>query len=587
MTALPIADKATVREQARLIARRHRGELLFMLALYGVASVCGLAGPFIIGQFVNLAKTPHRLTNHRIDVLVLELLISTVAAAGFQFLGRRRSYILGERIFAELRENFLEAVLGLPLVVVERAGTGDLLSRTTNDIEAISRTVRFAAPEWLVAIVQAVLTLIAMVIVSPLCAVAGLISVPFLFFSTRRYLRYAAPGYRRERISYATMSGTVAETAEGARTVDALRLGRRQRERVDSNIRESFYSEMYTLILRMRWFPVVESSFGLSIAATLAWGGWLAIYHPSLVTIGAATTVTLYVVQLNDPLDRIISWLDELQVGQTSLARLIGVAVVNDDRPSEGREPTSDVITVRDVRYAYREGHDVLHGIDLVIRPGERLAMVGPSGAGKSTLGRLIAGIDAPRTGAVLVGDVALSSMPLEMLRRHVALVTQEHHIFIGSVRENLALARPSSSDDEIRRALSAVDALEWVESLPEGLTTELGTTGYPVTPAQAQQLALARLVLADPHTLVLDEATALLDPRAARHLERSLSAVLEGRTVIAIAHRLHTAHDADRVAVVIDGLIAELGTHEELLEHGGEYAALWHSWRNEPTAAS
>jgi ABC-type multidrug transport system fused ATPase/permease subunit len=221
------------------------------------------------------------------------------------------------------------------------------------------------------------------------------------------------------------------------------------------------------------------------------------------------------------------------------------------------------------------------------VRPGERLAIVGPSGAGKSTIGRLIAGIDAPRSGSVRVGDVEVAQMPLANLRRHVSLVTQEHHIFIGSVRDNLALARPESSDAQIEEALDAVDALEWVRLLPEGMNTELGTTGYPISPAQAQQLALARLVLSDPHTLVLDEATALLDPRAARHLEHSLSAVLEGRTVIAIAHRLHTAHDADRVCVVIDGVVAEIGTHDELVALNGEYAALWHSWRNEKPTAS
>jgi ABC-type multidrug transport system fused ATPase/permease subunit len=186
-----------------------------------------------------------------------------------------------------------------------------------------------------------------------------------------------------------------------------------------------------------------------------------------------------------------------------------------------------------------------------------------------------------------MVGDVPLAAMPLDMLRRHVALVTQEHHIFIGSVRENLALAKPSATLREVEEALTAVDAMDWVRALPDGVDTELGTTGFALTPAQAQQLALARLVLADPHTLVLDEATALLDPRAARHLERSLSAVLHGRTVIAIAHRLHTAHDADRVAVVVDGKIVELGSHDELLAKNGEYAALWRSWRNETTSAS
>jgi ABC-type multidrug transport system fused ATPase/permease subunit len=576
---LPVADTATVRTYAKRLIRQHRSKLVRMLSLYALAAVMALIPAYIIGAITNFAAD-HQLTAHRITLYVGILFVSSIFYAGLSFFARRRSYLLGETVFAQLREEFLESVLALPLVEVERAGTGDLLSRTTNDIEALSRTVRFAMPEWLVAVVQALLTLIAMTIVSPLATVASLVSLPILFFSTRYYLRYATPGYRRERMSYATMSGSVSETAEGARTVDAHRLANRQAKRIEGNIRESFYSEMYTLLMRMVWFPTIESAFALAVATTLAWSGWLALHHD--ITIGAATTVTLYVVQINDPIDRIVSWLDELQVGQTSLARLVGVSVVHDDRPTEGVEPKNETITMNEVRYAYRPGFDVLNGLSLTIRPGERLAIVGPSGAGKSTIGRLLAGIDAPGSGSVMVGDVALASMPLPMLRRHVALVTQEHHIFIGTVRENLALAKPEATDDEIVRALGAVDALEWVQTLPEGILTELGTTGYQVSPAQAQQLALARLVLSDPHTLVLDEATAMLDPRAARHLERSLVAVLRGRTVVAIAHRLHTAHDADRVCVVIDGKIAELGTHDELVALNGEYASLWSSWRNE-----
>ncbi len=584
MSQLPVADTATVRAYAQRLIRQHRSRLVRMLSLYALAAFMALIPAYVIGEITNYAAD-HQLTSHRITIDVAILFVSSILYAGLSFLARRRSYLLGETVFAQLREEFLESVLALPLVEVERAGTGDLLSRTTNDIEALSRTVRFAMPEWLVAIVQALLTLIAMTIVSPLATVASLVSLPILFFSTRYYLHYATPGYRRERMSYATMSGSVSETAEGARTVDAHRLGTRQGKRIESNIRESFYSEMYTLLMRMVWFPTIESAFALAVATTLAWSGWLALHHD--ITIGAATTVTLYVVQINDPIDRIVSWLDELQVGQTSLARLVGVSVVRDDRPTEGVEPSNETITMNDVRYAYRPGFDVLNGLSLTIRPGERLAIVGPSGAGKSTIGRLLAGIDAPRSGSVMVGDVALASMPLPMLRRHVALVTQEHHIFIGTVRENLALAKPEAGEDEIMRALDAVDALEWVEALPDGILTELGTTGYQVSPAQAQQLALARLVLSDPHTLVLDEATAMLDPRAARHLERSLVAVLRGRTVVAIAHRLHTAHDADRVCVVIDGRIAELGTHDELVALNGEYASLWSSWRNEKPGAS
>jgi ATP-binding cassette subfamily C protein len=160
-----------------------------------------------------------------------------------------------------------------------------------------------------------------------------------------------------------------------------------------------------------------------------------------------------------------------------------------------------------------------------------------------------------------------------------VALVNQEHHVFVGSLRDNLRLARAGADDPELWEALEAVDADDWARGLDDGLDTEVGSGGAALTPAQAQQVALARLVLADPHTLVLDEATSLLDPRAARHLERSLARVLDGRTVVAIAHRLHTAHDADVIAVVEDGRISEFGSHHQLVEADGAYAALWRSW--------
>ena len=194
----------------------------------------------------------------------------------------------------------------------------------------------------------------------------------------------------------------------------------------------------------------------------------------------------------------------------------------------------------------------------------------------------MLAGIHPPTAGSVRSGGVRLVDLPLEDLRREVALVTQEHHVFVGTLADNLRLARVDASDAELRDALDAVDARGWAESLPDGLETTVGSGGHVLTPAQAQQVALARLVLLDPHTLVLDEATSLLDPRAARHLERSLDAVLAGRTVVAIAHRLHTAHDADRVAVVDGGRITEIGPHDELVAAGGDYARLWHSWQQE-----
>ncbi len=221
----------------------------------------------------------------------------------------------------------------------------------------------------------------------------------------------------------------------------------------------------------------------------------------------------------------------------------------------------------------------MLHGVDFRPRVGERIAIVGPSGSGKSTLGRLLAGINGPRTGSVRIGGVDLIKLPLEQLREEVALVTQEHHVFVGSVRDNIVLGRETAGDEAVWAALDAVGSADWVRRLPEALDTRVGSGNLALTPAQAQQVAMARLVIADPHTLVLDEATSLIDPRTARTLEGSVHALLVGRTVIAIAHRLHTAHDADRVAVVIDGRIVEFGSHDELVDQDGEYAALWRAW--------
>ncbi|MGH8968661.1 MAG: ABC transporter ATP-binding protein, partial [Actinomycetes bacterium] len=358
-----------------------------------------------------------------------------------------------------------------------------------------------------------------------------------------------------------------------------LGLGRRRTRRMEADLAEAHAAERYTLRLRTVWFPTMELAYALPVAVSLVWGGWLvSAGHASLAQV---TAVTLYAVQVVDPVDRLISWLDEVQVGATALARILGVEIVPDDRVATDDVPGDEHLVASDVRFAYREGRDVLHGIDLDVVPGERLAVVGPSGAGKSTLGRLLAGVHPARTGTVTVGGVALVDLPLDDLRGHVVLVTQEHHVFVGTVADNLLLARPHADEGDLHAALAAVDALDWVRALPDGLATEVGSGGVPVTPAQAQQLALARLVLADPHTLVLDEATSLLDHRAARHLERSLAGVLHGRTVVAIAHRLHTAHDADRVAVMADGVVTELGSHDELMASGGSYAALWESWQS------
>ncbi|MCX7522829.1 ABC transporter ATP-binding protein [Microbacterium sp. STN6] len=573
---LPIASTRTVRTTAARLIREHRGGLALVLVLHGLAAVGGLAGPWLIGIVID-GVTTGGLSMTAINVIALVLLAAITAQSLLTRYAQKQSMTLGEWVFAELRAQFMATVARLPLSTVESAGTGDLLSRTTNDVESVAQTVRFGVPRILVASITAVLTIVAAFLVNPAVAVAMFIGTPLLVFSTRWYLRRSGPGYQRQLASYAQLGGIINETVEGVRTIEALSLASAQRRKIDAALGERRASERYTLGLRSWWFPATDISFLFPVVAVLAWGAWLA--SSGTASIGQVAAVALYAMQLVSPVDELIRWMDEIQVGVTALSRIIGVGDVPPDRTPTGEQPADEHVLADDVRFSYRSGTEVLHGVTLDLAVGERLAIVGPSGSGKSTLARLITGINEPTSGAVTVGGVRLVDLPLEELRRHVALVTQEHHVFVGTIGENLRLAAPGASVYQLERALRVVDAWEWVRRMPHGLDTGVGSGGVVLTPAQAQQIALARLVLLDPHTLVLDEATSLLDPTAARDLERAMSRVLEGRTVIAIAHRLHTAHDADRIAVVGDGQIQELGSHDELVAAGGQYAALWNSW--------
>ncbi|MET8195530.1 ABC transporter ATP-binding protein [Micromonospora sp. NPDC005686] len=577
--ALPVADGAQVRRYARELIRRHPRGLAAVLGLHALAAGAGLVTPRLLGDLVEgISQGIAATTVDRVVAAIAAFVVVQAVLVRFAHLASAR---LGERVLAELREEFVDRVLALPLATVERAGTGDLLTRTSRDVAALSRTVRFAGPETLIAALTVLLILGALVLTGPLLALPSLLSVPVLWAGTRWYLRRAPQGYLRENAAYSDITDGISETVEGARTTEALGQAARRRARGDADIRRSYAAERYTLYLRTVFWPVAEFGYLVPMVATLLIGGWF--HLKGWASLGQVTAATLYAQQLTDPIERLLGWLDEFQVGGASLARLLGVAAEPDERSPAPAAPARTAgagrLAAYDVRYAYRPGHDVLHGVTLEPRPGERLAMVGPSGAGKSTLGRLLAGVHAPSAGTVTVDGRPLAGMSLAELRTHVALVSQEHHVFIGTLADNVAMVRPDADPARVRAALAAVDALDWALALPDGLDTPVGAGGHPLTPAQAQQLALARLVLADPHTLVLDEATSLIDPRAARALERSLSAVLQGRTVIAIAHRLFSAHDADRVAVVADGRITELGSHDELVAAGGSYAALWRSW--------
>ncbi len=573
---LPVANTRQILQQLRLLIRDHRAMFIRVVLLQIGAAFTAVSLPWLIGDVTD--RIEQGTTLRVIGIVILAAFALVVVGAFLAYFAEFYSKILGEHVFAQLREGLVDIVTHLPLSTVEEAGTGDLLGRTTRDVEQVQFMVRQGISAIMVLTTTIVVTIVASVIMSPLLSIA--LILPFLFAVPimKWYLPRTIPAYRAQASAWARISGTISETIENADAVDAMSLRPQRNRRIDEAIRESWRVERYTGWQRMFLLTTLVFFVTVPVAVVLVFGAWL--LPKGLVTAGQLMAVTLYAFQIRGPIWEFTFWIDHMQSAQAALARIFGVSLVEPDRVPTGEQPTNTEIVATDVYYAYRKGKDVLHGVDLDLVPGETLAMVGPSGAGKSTFGRMIAGIHPPTRGSVTVGGVELVDLTEDALQKQVVLVSQEHHVFVGTIADNLRLARDRAGGEDIEEALAAVGASLWVNELEDGINTEVGAGGMSLSPAQAQQLALARIVLMDPHTLVLDEATSLMDPTAARSLERSLASVLDGRTVVAIAHRLYTAQDADRVAVMIDGNVVELGSHAELVGQGGEYASLWESWQ-------
>lgn len=578
---LPLTTSKTAWTKVWELTKPHRTLFYLSLTLQITAVIAGVAIPWIVGKLLDTISNGTTLTT--VHLFLSGLLALVITRAIIYYIAEYYSQMFAEKIFARIRAKLINDYLRVPLGTLESAGSGDIIARGTHDIDAVRYLLQMGGSVFLVNALQVVFIYTAIFLTSWQLGLVVFAFLPVYTLMVKWYIDRAVPAYRIEAHNAARIDAHYVEVLDQAVTVEAFNLQKAEKHSYLRDLNASLATDRYTGILRAwlfrysYWLAMLPILPVIIIGIHLSNAGW--------ISIGTVTAVSLYILQLRGPLDY-MSWLvDITQVTDVSLRRIFGVGQAVPETAENPvnfpEDETNRQLKVTDVSYEYRSGEPVLKQVSLDIKPGETLAIVGASGAGKSTLGRLLAGIIQPTTGEITLDGNPLKHLNEKQLRKEIILVNQEQHVFIGTIRSNLLLATPEATDAQLWEALAAVGATQWVSALENKLDTQVGDGHHELSAPQAQQLSLARIILLNPHTLVLDEATSLIDPTAARNLEKSLRSVLKGRTVISIAHRLSTSHDADRIAVMKDGKITELGTHQQLVSAGGEYAALWKTWQH------
>jgi len=562
---LPVAGHREMVLELRLLARGRGRRLVGTVVLLVGSAGAGLVFPLTVGAVVDSvventgAGIPAEFWGF------LALMAGAVVLTGvFEFAGVVALARVAEAAIADLRERYVASALRLPQSTVESVGVGDVVARASSDVREISESVPGVLPQLASTVFTFALSFGGLLVLNWRFAVALAAGLPAYLMALRWYLRTAPPVYAAHRSAESGRSQQVLTTVQALPTVRAHRLGEQRATLARAATWNLVRWAMRARIVQNRLFGRINAAEALGLLLVLGTGFWLtAAGH---VGVGAVTAAALLYFRIIGPVGELLFVMDELQSAAASFARVVGVtrfAGVSTSPPPEGSE---FVIRCRAVDFGYVEDHPVVRGVDLAIRRGERVALVGVTGSGKTTLARLIAGSHTPDSG----------SLELSVPRHDVAYLNQEFHVFSATLRENLTLARPDAGDAEL---VAALETVGFLAVLPEGLDTRLGEDGHRLTAADAQRLALARLVLADPAVAILDEATAEADSRDAGSLELATARAVAGRTAILIAHRLSQAVGCDRVVVLERGRVVEEGPHADLVAAGGRYAELYRAW--------